>query len=64
MLKRHLKAEHGLTEDQYRAMFDLLEDFPLVAPNYSARKAKYAKKIGLGKYSRDGMAADAETASN
>lgn len=53
MLKRHLKAEHGLTEDEYRAMFDLPEDFPLVAPNYSERKAAYAKQVGLGKYTRE-----------
>ena len=53
MLKRHLKAEHGLTEDEYRTMFGLAEDFPLVAPKYSERKAAYAKKVGLGKYSRD-----------
>ncbi len=53
MLKRHLKAEHNLTEDQYRAMFNLPEDFPLVAPSYSARKAAYAKQVGLGKYRRE-----------
>jgi predicted transcriptional regulator len=53
MLKRHLKAEHGLTEDEYRKMYGLAEDFPLVAPKYSERKAAYAKKVGLGKYSRD-----------
>lgn len=56
MLKRHLKAEHGLTEDEYRTMFGLAEDFPLVAPNYSERKAAYAKKVGLGKYARDAEA--------
>lgn len=53
MLKRHLKAEHGLTEDQYRARFGLSDDFPLVAPSYSERKAMYAKRIGLGKYERE-----------
>jgi predicted transcriptional regulator len=53
MLKRHLKAEHGLTEDQYRLQYDLPEDHPLVAPNYSIRKAEYAKRIGLGKYTRE-----------
>ncbi|MFC6639653.1 MucR family transcriptional regulator [Sulfitobacter sediminilitoris] len=56
MLKRHLKAEHGLTEEQYRVRFDLPEDHPLVAPNYSIRKAEYAKRIGLGKYTRDDVA--------
>jgi predicted transcriptional regulator len=60
MLKRHLKAEHNLTEEQYRAMYSLPEDFPLVAPNYSARKAAYAKKVGLGKYARDPQAPNEE----
>lgn len=57
MLKRHLKAEHGLTEAQYRQRFGLAEDHPLVAPNYSLRKAEYAKRIGLGKYARDDLPA-------
>ncbi|PWE49473.1 MucR family transcriptional regulator [Thioclava sp. NG1] len=53
MLKRHLGSEHGLSEDEYRALFSLPADMPLVAPSYSARKAAYAKKVGLGKHSRD-----------
>jgi predicted transcriptional regulator len=53
MLKRHLKAEHGLSEEEYRSLFELPEAMPLVAPNYSARKAAYAKRVGLGKYNRD-----------
>jgi len=53
MLKRHLKAEHGLTEEEYRLRFGLPEDMPLVAPNYSERKAAYAKRVGLGKYQRE-----------
>ena len=52
MLKRHLGAEHGLSEAEYRTMFGLAEDFPLVAPSYSKRKAEYAKEAGFGKYSR------------
>lgn len=52
MLKRHLKAEHGLTEDEYREKFSLPASFPLVAPAYSARKAQYAKQAGLGKHDR------------
>lgn len=55
MLKRHLKAEHGLTEEQYRAKYSLPDDFPLVAPAYSKRKADYARQSGLGKHSRDGL---------
>lgn len=53
MLKRHLGAEHGLSEDEYRALYGLPADLPLVAPSYSARKADYAKRMGLGKYRRE-----------
>ena len=53
MLKRHLNAEHGLTEEEYRKVFELPDSMPLVAPNYSERKAAYAKQAGLGKYSRE-----------
>ncbi|MEX3314466.1 MucR family transcriptional regulator [Sulfitobacter sp. PS-8MA] len=53
MLKRHIGAEHGLTEAEYRVMFNLPADAPLVAPSYSKRKAEYAKRAGLGKYTRD-----------
>ena len=53
MLKRHLGAEHGLNESEYRKLFDLPESVPLVAPSYSVRKAAHAKQAGLGKYHRD-----------
>ncbi|KAA9009981.1 MucR family transcriptional regulator [Histidinibacterium aquaticum] len=52
MLKRHLGAEHGLTEQEYRLRFGLPEDMPLVAPSYSRQKASYAKDAGFGKYDR------------
>ena len=52
MLKRHLGAEHGLTEAEYRTMFSLPADFPLVAPSYSRKKASHAKQAGFGKYDR------------
>lgn len=61
MLKRHLTAEHGLSEAEYRRLFDLPEDMPLVAPSYSEKKAAYAKKAGFGKYEREtGRAAAAQ----
>ena len=52
MLKRHLGAEHGLTEAEYRAMFNLPADLALVAPSYSRKKASHAKQAGFGKYDR------------
>ncbi|MHA6327053.1 Ros/MucR family transcriptional regulator [Roseivivax sp. CAU 1753] len=63
MLKRHIGSEHGLTEERYRHMFGLADDFPLVAPSYSERKANYAKKKGLGKYDRDAKIGRSATAS-
>lgn len=59
MLKRHLGAEHGLSEQEYRTMFNLPEDLPLVAPSYSRKKAAFAKEAGFGKYSRAGSAGQA-----
>ena len=49
MLKRHLRAEHRLSEAEYRFQFKLPEDFPLVAPDYSEKKASQARASGLGK---------------
>ena len=49
MLKRHLTTRHELTPDQYRAMFNLKDDYPLVAPSYAATRSALAKKIGLGR---------------
>jgi predicted transcriptional regulator len=49
MLKRHLAARHELTPDAYRGMFDLKDDYPLVAPAYAATRSALAKKIGLGR---------------
>lgn len=65
MLKRHLGAEHGLSEAAYRAMFGLSEDMPLVAPSYSSRKASYARQVGFGKYDRgESGASHAQTEEN
>lgn len=64
MLKRHLGAEHGLTEAEYRTMFGLPEDMPLVAPSYSRKKAAYAKEAGFGKYSRSGRSGGTSRADN
>ena len=49
MLKRHLATRHELTPDQYRRMFGLKDDYPLVAPAYAATRSALAKKIGLGR---------------
>ena len=52
-LKRHL-ATRGLTPDQYRAKWGLPNDYPMVAPGYSARRSELAKNLGLGSIRRKG----------
>jgi len=49
MLKRHLAKGFGLTPMQYREKWDLPRDYPMVAPNYAARRSALAKQIGLGR---------------
>ena len=48
MLKRHLRTAFNLTPEQYRAKWNLLPDYPMVAPNYAKKRSEFAKKIGLG----------------
>nr|WP_204262987.1 MucR family transcriptional regulator [Methylobacterium sp. BTF04] len=47
-LKRHLRAQYDMSPDQYRAKWNLPEDYPMVAPNYSVARSKIAKTLGLG----------------
>ena len=49
MLKRYLRSRFKLSPDEYRARWNLPPDYPMVAPNYAARRSEFAKKIGLGK---------------
>ena len=49
MLKRHLRSTYNMTPDEYRAKWGLAQDYPMVAPNYAARRSEFAKKIGLGR---------------
>ncbi len=48
MLKRHLMTAFGLTPEQYREKWELPADYPMVAPNYAAKRSELARKIGLG----------------
>jgi predicted transcriptional regulator len=48
-LKRHLQTTHQLNPREYRAAFGLKSDYPLVAPNYAARRSDLAKSLGLGR---------------
>ncbi len=49
MLKRYLRSRYKMSPDDYRARWNLAPDYPMVAPNYAARRSEFAKKIGLGK---------------
>jgi len=49
MLKRHLQTAYNLTPDQYRERWGLASDYPMVAPDYAAKRSSLAKSIGLGR---------------
>lgn len=51
LLKRHLAAEHGMTQAEYRERWGLSHDYPMVAPNYAEQRRALAVKIGLGRKS-------------
>ncbi|WP_245475634.1 MucR family transcriptional regulator [Mesorhizobium sp. M7A.F.Ca.US.006.01.1.1] len=48
-LKRHLRTAHDLSPEQYRQKWGLPNDYPMVAPSYSATRSALAKSLGLGK---------------
>jgi len=49
ILKRHIKASHGLSPAEYKDRYNLPSDYPMVAAEYADRRSKLAKKIGLGR---------------
>jgi len=49
MLKRYLRSRYNLSPEEYRAKWGLSADYPMVAPNYAARRSEFAKQIGLGR---------------
>jgi predicted transcriptional regulator len=51
-LKRHLRAQYGMTPEQYREKWGLPADYPMVAPNYAVARSQLAKKMGLGQQQR------------
>ncbi len=48
-LKRHLSTFYGLTPEQYRRRWGLPDDYPMVAPDYAARRSALAREAGLGR---------------
>ena len=61
-MKRHL-ARLGLTPDAYREKWNLGSSYPMVAPNYAARRSEMAKNMGLGQQ-RSKAAGRAKAADN
>jgi predicted transcriptional regulator len=51
-LKRHLRTAYNMTPEQYRAKWNLLGDYPMVAPNYAQARSELAKTMGLGQKRR------------
>jgi predicted transcriptional regulator len=49
MLKRYLRSTYDMSPDDYRRKWGLPADYPMVAPNYAARRSEFAKRIGLGR---------------
>ena len=48
-LKRHLRTDHNLTPQEYRAKWGLKQDYPMVAPNYAEARSNLARTMGLGR---------------
>ena len=61
-LKRHLNSR-GLTPEQYREKWGLPRDYPMVAPNYSAKRSELARSLGLGQNRKGTTKLAAKTAS-
>lgn len=53
-LKRHLMAAHGLTPEQYRAKWNLPPDYPMVAPDYAAKRSLIGKRARAGQLRKEG----------
>ena len=49
MLKRHLRANHGISAAEYKAEFGLPASYQLTAPNYAKMRSEHARANGLGK---------------
>ena len=54
-LKQHLRVQHGLTPQEYRAKWALPADYPMAAPNYAKARSELAKSMGLSSYRKGGV---------
>jgi predicted transcriptional regulator len=58
-LKRHLRSSFNMSPEEYRAKWGLRHDYPMVAPNYAAKRSELAKSMGLGNLRTKAKAAQA-----
>ena len=58
-LKRHLRTDHDLTPDEYRAKWGLPRQYPMVAPAYAAARSELARSMGLGQRRKQASGAEA-----
>jgi predicted transcriptional regulator len=56
-LKQHLRVQHGLTPQQYRAKWGLPDDYPMAAPSYAKARSNLAKSMGLSQYRKGAVKA-------
>ena len=47
-LKRHLRTKYNMTPEEYRELWNLPHEYPMVSPLYAAQRSDLAKKMGLG----------------
>jgi len=48
-LKRHLRSSFDMSPEEYREKWGLSYDYPMVAPNYAAKRSELARQFGLGR---------------
>ena len=51
-LRRHVRTVNGITLEQYREKWNLPDDHPMVAPNYTKKRSALAKELGAGRWPR------------
>ena len=64
MLKRYLRTHYDMSPEEYREKWGLPADYPMVAPNYAAKRSEYAKQIGLGQAPENRDKKSAKSAAN
>lgn len=53
-IRRHIQEKYGLTPVEYRRKWGLPPDYPMVAPNYSQRRAEIARILRAKRLGAEG----------